>query len=109
VAEAQELLRGRIRELLVPGDEPIGEPGRRSDIRVVQGDFEVAQGFFGKLEEMGEVENVASYHGRLVRLGSEGRVGLRAASKSGEPTLDIALECVPEIRKIKFSAGGTER
>jgi len=66
-----EELRWRVRELLVPGDDPVGEPGRRSGVRVVQGGLEAAQGLFEQLREMGEVENVASYNGQLVRLGHE--------------------------------------
>ena len=97
-----EDLRWRVRELLVPEDDPVGEPGRRPDVRIVGGGLEAAQGLFEQLREMGEVEKVASYNGHLVRLGHEGRVGLRHTSKSGEPTIDITLECLPEIRKIKF-------
>ncbi len=95
-------LRSRIRELLVPGGEPIGEPGRRPDIRRVPGGLEDAESFFEELKELGEVTGAAEYPGALVRLGDEGNVGLRPASKSGEPTIDVGLECVPEIRKIKF-------
>src|SRR5215218_3824856 len=97
-----EELRWRVRELLVPGDDPVGEPGRRPDVRIVEGGLEAALGLFDQLKEMGEVEKVASYNGHLVGLSSEGRVGLRHTSKSGEPTIDIRLECLPEIRKIKF-------
>ena len=70
--DAQEL-RQRIRELLVPNDEPIGEPGRRADIRLLHGDLGVAEEFFHQLQEMGEVEALANYSGWLVRLGNEGR------------------------------------
>lgn len=43
-----------------------------------------------------------SYQGTMVFLQHFGTLGLRERSKSGEPTLDVALECVPEITKIKF-------
>ena len=66
-----EELRWRVRELLVPGDDPVGEPGRRPDFRIVEGGLEAALSLFDQLKEMGEVENVASYNGRLVRLSSK--------------------------------------
>ena len=99
--DAQEL-RQRIREVLVPGGEPVGESGRRPDVRLIVGQLGEAESFFGRLRELGEVIEVTDYPGVLVRLGEEGNVGLRSASKSGEPTIDVGLECVPEIRKIKF-------
>lgn len=67
----------------------------------MQGSFEEAQEFFGKIAELGEpVQNVN--HPRLFSVGSEGTVGLRRRSRSGEPTIDVGLQCVPEVRKIKF-------
>ena len=106
MADDQEFRR-RIRDLLVPRDEPVGDPARRRGIRIVQGSLNAAQSIFDQLKEMGEVEKVASYNGSLVRLGGEGRVGLRPASKSGGPPIDVALECVPETRKIKFVQGAS--
>jgi hypothetical protein len=101
-ASDSEELRQRIRELLVPSGETVGEPGRSTGIRVLPGGFEAAQRLFGELRKLGEVTEAATYSGLLVELGSEGRVGLRPASKSGEPTIDVGLQCVPEIRKVKF-------
>lgn len=101
VVDPQEL-RWRIREVLVPGAEPVGESGRRNDVRRVAGGLEEAESFFEELEELGEIIVAVAYPGTLVRLGNEGNVGLRPTSKSGEPTIDVGLECVPEIRKIKF-------
>ena len=86
----------------MPGGEPIGETGRRSDIRRVAGGLEEAESFFEELEKLGEVIAAMDHPGALVCLGEEGKVGLRPTSKSGEPTIDVGLECVPEIRKIKF-------
>ena len=98
--DAQEL-RERIRELLVPGGEPIGEPGERL-IRRVPDDVDEAESLFLKLSELGELAEKPGHPGQLVQLGDEGTVGFRRTSKSGEPTIDVGLECVPEIRKIKF-------
>jgi hypothetical protein len=88
----------------MPGGEPVGEPGRSrvGGVRVVQGSLETAQEFFDKFRELGEPVNEARFSGELLALGDEGRVGLRRRSKSGEPTITVGLECVPEIRKIKF-------
>ena len=102
MADNQEL-RQRLREILVPNDIPIGEPGRsrRGDTRMMQGSFEEAQEFFQNLAELGQpVHNPT--HPKLISLGDEGTVGLRRRGKSGEPTIDVGLQCVPEIRKIKF-------
>jgi hypothetical protein len=106
VAEQQELRR-RIRELLVPGGEPIGEPSQSPGIQRVHGDLATAQSYYDRLKEMGEMEQVSSYPGGwMVRLGNEGRVGLRPVSRSGgPPAIDVGLQCVPEIRRIKFVQG----
>jgi hypothetical protein len=100
-SSAEELLE-RIRELFVPGGEPVGEPGRRASVRVLPGGIEAAQRFFDELRQLGEETETDAYSGLLVQFGEEGRVGLRSVSKSGEPTIDVGLQCVPEIRKIKF-------
>jgi hypothetical protein len=104
-AEEQELRR-RIRDLLAPGDEPIGEPSRRPGIRREHGDLKTAQSLFDRLQLMGgEVVESATYTGELLRLGREGTVGLRYSSKWGQPTIDVTLECVPELGKLKFVRG----
>jgi hypothetical protein len=98
-----EELRQKLRAILVPDNIPVGELGRsrRGDTRVMQGSFEEAQEFFQQLAELGEPVHTAT-HPKLISIGSEGTVGLRRRAKSGEPTIDVGLQCVPEIRKIKF-------
>ena len=100
----REEIRRKVRELLVPGGEPIGEAGRHPDIRVLPGDIAAAREFLQKFRELGQVvaEAPANYPGEMVLLGSGDRVGLRSRSKSGEPTIDVTVEYVPEVRKIKF-------
>jgi hypothetical protein len=96
-------LRRRIREVLVPGGSPLGRPGRNTGIREVQGDLQTAREVFDKLEELGVVVNKPTYPGNMVRQGSEGNAGLRPISKhGGPPTIDVKLDCVPGMRKIKF-------
>jgi hypothetical protein len=95
-------LRREIRELLVPDGVPFGEPGRGRAVRVVQGGLQAAEQLMDELEALGEPSRRGDYDGRMVQLGEEGTVGLRHRSKSGEPTLDVQVQCVPEIRKAKF-------
>ncbi len=95
-------LRREIRAVFVPEEEPIGDPGRGRDVRVVQGGLQAAEQLMDELEALGEPTHKEDYDGRMVQLGEEGTVGLRHRSKSGEPTLDVQVQCVPEIRKAKF-------
>jgi hypothetical protein len=98
-----EELRHRILELLMPGGEPVGEPShRRSDFRVVQGSLDAAEVYFDRFRDLGEPMNAPNYPGELIALGGENRVGLRQRSKSGEPTMDVWVQYIPEIRKITF-------
>ncbi len=96
-------VRQRILELLMPEGQPVGEPGhRRTDYRMVQGSVETAQEFFDKLRELGEPLHKDRYPGEMVALGDDDIVGLRRHSKSSEPTIDVGLQWLPDIRKIKF-------
>jgi hypothetical protein len=97
-----EDLRREIRELLVPDGTLIGDPGRRRGVRVVQGGLRVAGELMGELEALGEPTHKEDYDGRMVQLSEEGAVGLRRRSKSGEPTMDVQVQWVSEIRKVKF-------
>ena len=97
-----EVLRRRIRELLVPAGEVLGEPGRRRGVRVAPGGIDAARELFARLAELGAPVDVPGFDGALVDFGEEGRVGLRRRSLSGEPTIDVSVQSVPQIRKIKF-------
>ncbi len=97
-----EALRRGIRELLVPAGEALGEPGRRRGIRVVPGGIHAAGELFARLAELGTLVDVPGFDGALVDFGEEGRVGFRRRSLSGEPTIDVSVQSVPRIRKIKF-------
>jgi hypothetical protein len=104
----EEALRQRILELLMPEGQPIGEGGhRRGEIRVVEGSLTDALELFEELEELGKRAYAPNYPGELAVLGAEGKVGFRRKSKSGEPTIDVGLQCVPRIRKIKFVQGAS--
>jgi hypothetical protein len=102
----EEALRQKIFEILVPEGQLIGQGSRRrGEIRVIEGSLTEAQELFEKLKELGKRAYAPNYPGELAVLGAEGTVGLRCKSKSGEPTIDVGLQCVPQIRKIKFVQG----
>lgn len=91
----------RLRELLMPDGKPVGRPGRRRRVRVVGGGIAAAREIFDGLEDIGVVRETGDYDGVMLDVAG-GTVGLRERSVSGEPTLDISVQSVPEITKIKF-------
>lgn len=93
--------RKRTEGLLRPGGRLVGEPGTSRAVRVMPGGLPAAEGLFGQLAELGEVEETPRYPGRLARLPALGTVGLRPASASGPPTLDVRIPGI-RIREIKF-------
>ena len=95
--------RDKIGKLLMPAGEPVGDPGRRRGIRLMPGGLDAAREFLRHFEQIGQVEHVEGYDGVRINLGGEDRVGLREHSKSGEPTIDVQVQWLPErVRKIKF-------
>jgi hypothetical protein len=64
--------------------------GKNAGVRVVDSADEL-QSLFGRLSSGGKVVEGSSYPGKLVELGDKTTVGLRAASKSEGPTIDIKL------------------
>jgi len=101
--EQGEELQQRILELLLPDGDTIGAPGhRRSEFRQIQGSLEDAQELFDKFRGLGQPMNKECYPGEMIALGGENIVGFRRRSKSGEPTIDVSVQYVPAIRKIKF-------
>lgn len=97
--------RRRVRELLVPGGEPIGEVGRAGNerIREVPGGVRAGEELFARLLELGKPESVAGYPGNFVNFGGKNRIGFRFVSGSGEPTMDVTLAWLPEVEKLKFT------
>ena len=88
----------------MPGGKPVGDPGRRRGIRLMPGGLDAAREFLRQFEQIGQAEQQAEgYDGVLIHLGGEEWVGLRERSRSGEPTIDVQVQWLPErIRKIKF-------
>jgi hypothetical protein len=100
-----------VEDILMPGGKPIGVratgPRLSARIREVGGGLQAAEQLFKELTQGGTDITPASYDGILVELpGGRGVVGLRPASRSGPPTIDVkafdsAGKRIP-IGKIKF-------
>lgn len=91
-----------VNNVLLPGGKPVGTPGSNATVRVVPGELQEAEEFFDELTQGGKDITPPSYVGRMVELpGGGGIVGIRPASKSGPPTIDVNVPSVP-FRKIKF-------
>ncbi len=89
-------------KLLMPEGRAIGEAGSSASIRVVKGGAGEAEKLFGELAKGGKVVENGKYPGTLVELPDGSRVGLRPASKSGPPTIDVNSPNVNSVKKIKF-------
>jgi hypothetical protein len=88
-------------DLLMPNGQPIGTKGSKASIREVPGGLKAAEDLFDNLTVGGKPATVPVYPGKVVELPGVGRVGLRAKSKSGAPTIDVDIPGIP-IKKIKF-------
>jgi len=88
-------------DLLTPGDIPIGTAGSRPEIRELPGGINAAQDLFDDLTDGGVETTPPGYPGVLKSLPGGGAVGLRPASKSGPPTIDVNIPNL-DIDKIKF-------
>lgn len=102
--------RKRIEELLKPGGELLGIPGRRRGVRVVKGSANEARTLFEELARLGrevpvEKPTRGSRPGRVAEIPDLGYVGYREESTSGEPTVDCRVS-VEELGKVKFKFVG---
>jgi hypothetical protein len=88
-------------EILQPAGQMIGSPGTSETIRELQGGLPEAQALFGRLCTGGTQIAETSYPGALYRLANGGTVGLRLASKSGGPAIDVNIPGV-DVTKIHF-------
>src|SRR5688572_9658761 len=89
------------RDALMPGGNPVGIPSTGRNVRELPGGNQAADDMFKKLAHGGTPNKPAGYPGSGYDLPGGGWVGLRPASKSGEPTIDVNIPGVP-IRKLKF-------
>ena len=85
----------------MPKGMRIGTEGSKASIREVSGGQKAADDLFEELTAGGQAVTVPTYPGKIVNLPAGGRVGLRVASTSGEPTIDVDIPGIP-IKKIKF-------
>ena len=88
-------------DLMMPGGIPIGTAGSRPEIRELPGGVGEAQVFFDDLTDGGTDVTPPGYPGTLRKLPGGGSAGLRPASKSGPPTIDVNIPGI-NIDKIKF-------
>lgn len=92
--------RSAVHDILYPGGEPCGSPGRSPRVREVAGELTDAVLFFARLVGGGVVQ-YGTYPGILVALPANGRIGLRPVSRSGAPTIDVHIaDC--RFKEIKF-------
>lgn len=100
----------RVREILIPGGKPLGEPGRSrtGTVRSIPGGLPTALALLERFKPLGSIAKMKGYPGTFISLepwepgAKPASVGLREQSRSGETTLDVTIEYVPEITKIKF-------
>ena len=88
-------------DLLMPSGIPIGTAGSRPEIRELPGRIGEAKDLFDDLTDGATDVTPPGYPGTLRRLPDGGTVGLRPASKSGPPTIDLNIPDI-DIDKIKF-------
>jgi hypothetical protein len=101
-----------IDDILMPGGQPLGVKATRgrgkATIREVPGGQAEAEAMFAELTQGGGTDiTPAGYDGQMIELANgRGRVGVRRASTSGPPTIDVKVvdaagKRIPII-KIKF-------
>lgn len=89
-------------DILMPGGQPIGQPGTSASIREMPGGTQGAQGLFGQLTQGGTVTNDPRYPGTQVQLPNNGGIiGIRLQSNSGDSAIDVNVPGV-NFGKIHF-------
>ncbi|MBI5623804.1 MAG: hypothetical protein HY924_08505 [Elusimicrobia bacterium] len=94
----------RVRNLLTPAGQRIGQAGSSADIRIVRGTIQDAEALFSRLTQGAKIvpHPILGPAGRLAELANNsGSLALRSVSKSGPPTIDVNVPGV-NIREIKF-------
>jgi RHS repeat-associated protein len=94
----------RVSEIIAPGGRLLGKAGRGSKVREVVGGVTEAESLFAELSRGGRVVDNATYPGTLVEVSPGNFVGLRSASKSGPPTIDVNISGL-RLRELKFVGG----
>lgn len=89
------------KDILNPNGNPIGKPGKRPEIREVDGGTEAARKLYEELTKNGVTEQRGNYPGESKRLPNGDWIGYRKSSKSGPATIDLDVRDIP-YTKIKF-------
>ena len=84
---------------LMPGGKPIGTPGNSPGVQTMPGGQQGAQTLFNS--QPGTPYTPASYPGAGKNVPGGGWIGVRPASKSGGPVIDVNIPDVP-YKKIHF-------
>ncbi|MFD1052418.1 hypothetical protein ACFQ1S_45955, partial [Kibdelosporangium lantanae] len=90
-------------DILEPNGEPIGEPGRSPDVRVMD-EQQLEQTWQKLVDKYGPAEVTETPKGNIeyVRTPDGGRIQLRDFSKSGGKTIDINVD---GVRTTKIHIG----
>lgn len=93
----------RVRNLLMPGGQVLGQDGSNYKIRIMQGTVHDAEALFSKLTQGARIvpHPGRGALGKLAQLPNGDFIGLRYASKSGPPTIDVEIVGIA-IKKVKF-------
>lgn len=93
----------RVRNLLMPGGQLLGQGGSSSRIRIMQGTAQDAEALFSKLAQGTRIvpHPGRGVLGKLAQLPNGDFIGLRYVSKSGPPTIDVNIPGIA-IKEIKF-------
>ena len=92
----------RVRDKVMPGGAPIGEPGSSADVRELPGGLVAARKLLDDLRVGGQTVDKPDLEGTLVKLpGNAGYITFRAISTSGPPAIDINVPGVV-FKRIHF-------
>lgn len=94
-------------DVLKPGGQNVGEPGKNSGVRILPGGQQGARELFDRLTagKGGQDITPLGRPGQVIRT-PEGTFSIRPSSKSGPPTVDVNVPGLP-LRELKFPGGGT--
>ena len=94
-------------DVLKPGGQNVGDPGKNSGVRILPGGEKEARELFDRLTagKGGQDITPEGRPGRVIRT-PEGTFGIRPSSKSGPPTVDVNVPGLP-LRELKFPGGST--
>lgn len=100
-------LLSHLRDILMPGGNPVGVAGSTPDIRVLSGGVSDGLKFFDSLTQGGVVNTSTNYPGMQIKLPNGlGYVSIRTEMSNSPNTavnIDVNIPCIPNITKLKFN------